>query len=127
MNQDLKFGIFRCPLHDKLLVRIIKHKLNKITARLEQQYTTQVTYNEDLIELLLSRCTEIDSGARNVDNILNSSVLPALATHILVCLAEQNLPKQIYIKVQDNDIVYQLDPIAKTTKKRTQKTRVTET
>jgi type VI secretion system protein VasG len=115
------------PLHDELLVRIIKHKLNKITARLEQQYAIHVTYSQDLIELLLSRCTEVDSGARNVDNILNSSVLPALATHILVCLAEQNLPKQIYIKVQDNDIVYQLDPVAKTTKKRTQKTRVTET
>jgi type VI secretion system protein VasG len=115
------------PLHDDLLIRIIKHKLSKITARLEQQYAIHVTYSQDLIELLLSRCTEVDSGARNVDNILNASVLPALATHILVCLAEQNLPKQIYIKVQDNDIVYHLDPVAKTTKKRTQKTRVTET
>ncbi|NNH00195.1 type VI secretion system ATPase TssH [Acinetobacter sp. ANC 5414] len=104
------------PLHDELLLRIIKHKLGKITARLEQQYTTQVIYSEDLIELLLSRCTEVDSGARNVDNILNASVLPALATQILVCLAEQKLPKQIYIDVQNDEIVYQLDPVAKTTK-----------
>jgi len=105
------------PLHDELLLRIIKHKLGKIVARLEQQYTTKVTYSEDLIELLLSRCTEVDSGARNVDNILNSSILPALATHILVCLAEQKLPKQIYIDVQDGEIIYQLNPVAKTTKK----------
>ena len=114
------------PLHDELLLRIIKHKLGKIVARLEQQYTTKVTYSEDLIELLLSRCTEVDSGARNVDNILNSSILPALATHILVCLAEQKLPKQIYIDVQDEKIIYQLDPVAKTTKKRTKKTKATE-
>lgn len=114
------------PLHDELLLRIIKYKLGKITARLEQQYTTLVTYSEDLIELLLSRCTEVDSGARNVDNILNSSVLPALATQILVCLAEQQLPKQIYIDVQGDDIVYQLDPVMKTTKKRTKKTKATE-
>ena len=105
------------PLHDELLLRIIKHKLGNIVARLEQQYTTKVTYSEDLIELLLSRCTEVDSGARNVDNILNSSILPALATHILVCLAEQKLPKQIYIDVQDGEIIYQLNPVAKTTKK----------
>lgn len=105
------------PLHDELLLRIIKHKLGKIVARLEQQYITKVTYSEDLIELLLSRCTEVDSGARNVDNILNSSILPALATHILVCLAEQKLPKQIYIDVQDGEIIYQLNPVAKTTKK----------
>jgi type VI secretion system protein VasG len=114
------------PLHDELLLRIIKHKLGKITTRLEQQYSSKVTYSEDLIELLLSRCTEVDSGARNVDNILNASVLPALATQILVCLAEQKLPKQIYIDVQDDEIVYQLDPVAKTTKKRTKKTKVIE-
>ncbi|MEZ2903489.1 type VI secretion system ATPase TssH [Acinetobacter terrestris] len=114
------------PLHDELLLRIITHKLGKITARLEQQYTTKVTYSEDLIELLLSRCTEVDSGARNIDNILNASVLPALATEILVCLAEQKLPKQIFINVLDDKIVYQLDPVAKTTKKRTKKTKVIE-
>ncbi|WP_425919130.1 type VI secretion system ATPase TssH [Acinetobacter sp. TSRC1-2] len=114
------------PLHDELLLRIIKHKLGKITARLEQQYSSKVTYSEDLIELILSRCTEVDSGARNVDNILNSSILPALATHILVCLAEQKSPKQIYIDVQGDDIVYQLDPVAKTTKERTKKTKAIE-
>ena len=114
------------PLHDELLLRIITHKLGKITARLEQQYTTKVTYSEDLIELLLSRCTEVDSGARNIDNILNASVLPALATQILVCLAEQKLPKQIFIDVQDAEIIYQLYPLAKTTKKRTKKAKVIE-
>ena len=114
------------PLHDELLLRIITHKLGKITARLEQQYTTKVTYSEDLIELLLSRCTEVDSGARNIDNILNASVLPALATEILVCLAEQKLPKQIFIDVQDDEIIYQLYPLAKTTKKRTKEAKVIE-
>lgn len=106
------------PLHDDLLVRIIKHKLAKITVRLEKQYASKVTYSEELIELLLSRCTEVDSGARNVDHILNSSVLPALATKILVCLAEQKLPKQIFIDVQADEIVYQLDPVVKSIKRR---------
>ncbi|WP_442768275.1 type VI secretion system ATPase TssH [Acinetobacter bohemicus] len=106
------------PLHDDLLVRIIKHKLAKITLRLEKQYACKVTYSEELVELLLSRCTEVDSGARNVDHILNSSVLPTLATKILVCLAEQKLPKQIFIDVQADEIVYQLDPVVKSIKKR---------
>ena len=109
------------PLHDDLLVRIIKHKLGKIVARIEKQYATQVQYSDDLIELILSRCTEVDSGARNVDNILNSTVLPALATEILVALAEHKLPKLINIDTKDDEIIYQLDPVAKTTKKRTSK------
>lgn len=109
------------PLHDELLVRIIKHKLGKIVARIEKQYATQVQYSDDLIELLLSRCTEVDSGARNVDNILNSTVLPALATEILVALAEHKLPKLIVIDTKDDEITYQLDPVEKVTKKRSTK------
>lgn len=109
------------PLHDDLLVRIIKHKLGKIIQRIENQYATAVEYSDDLVELLLSRCTEVDSGARNVDNILNSSVLPSLATEILVALAEHKLPKRIVIDIKDDDISYQLDPAEKVTKMRTSK------
>ena len=97
------------------------HKLGKITARLEKQYETKVTHSDDLIELILSRCTEVDSGARNVDNILNSTVLPALATEILVALAEQKLPKTIHIDVKDDEIIYLLDPQDKVAKKKTSK------
>ncbi|RLZ11076.1 type VI secretion system ATPase TssH [Acinetobacter sp. 2JN-4] len=106
------------PLHDELLVRIIKHKLGKIVSRIEKQYATKVQYSEELVELLLNRCTEVDSGARNVDNILNSTVLPSLATEILVALAEHKLPKLIVIDVKDEDISYQLDPVEKGPKKR---------
>ncbi|WP_436860546.1 type VI secretion system ATPase TssH [Acinetobacter haemolyticus] len=109
------------PLHDELLVRIIKHKLGKIVARIEKQYATKVEYSDDLVELLLNRCTEVDSGARNVDNILNSTVLPSLATEILIALAEHKLPKLIIIDTKDDDISYQLDPVAKGTRKRSSK------
>ncbi|MDH0032149.1 MULTISPECIES: type VI secretion system ATPase TssH [unclassified Acinetobacter] len=109
------------PLHDDLLVQIIQHKLGKIVARIKKQYATQVEYSEDLIELLLNRCTEVDSGARNVDNILNSSVLPSLATEILIALAEHKLPKRIMIDTQDDEITYQLDPAEKAGKKRSGK------
>lgn len=60
-----------------------------------------------------SRCTEVDSGARNVDHILNSSVLPALATKILVCLAEKKLPKQIFIDVPGRWNYLSTDPVWK--------------
>ena len=69
----------------------------------------------------------MDSGARNVDNILNSSVLPELATQILMALADQNLPKLIKIDSKDNEIEYLLDPVEKAVKKRTtKKTKATE-
>ena len=109
------------PLHDDLLIRIISHKLNKIVNRIETQYSTTVQYSESLVELLLNRCTEVDSGARNVDNILNSTVLPSLATEILIALVEHKLPKLIVIDTKDDEIIYQLDPREKNTKIRSSK------
>lgn len=105
------------PLHDELLIRIIQHKLAKIIQRIQQQYAMQVTYNEDVLELLLSRCTEVDSGARNIDHILNASILPALATEILMAMSEEKLPKLIHIDVQQDKILYSVDPKIKTVKK----------
>ncbi|WP_180095198.1 MULTISPECIES: type VI secretion system ATPase TssH [unclassified Acinetobacter] len=109
------------PLHDDLLVRIIQHKLGKITARIEKQYGTQTRYTDDLVELLLSRCTEVDSGARNVDNILNATVLPALATELLMAMSEQKIPSVIEIDVKDDEIIYVLDPKSNPAKKRSSK------
>ena len=101
------------PLHDELLVRIIEHKLSKITNRLEQQYATKIEYTDDLIELILSRCTEVDSGARNVDHILSATIVPALATEILLALSEQKIPKLIRIEVKNDEILYHIDPKTK--------------
>lgn len=98
------------PLHDDLLLKIIKHKLSKIIQRVHTQYQTEVAYSNDLLELILSRCTEVDSGARNVDHILNASVLPALATEILMALSEEKVPEKIQIEVENDEIIYLLDP-----------------
>lgn len=105
------------PLHDDLLVQIIQHKLEKITTRIQKQYKTKVIYHNELIELLLKRCTEVDSGARNIDHILNATVLPALATEFLVAMSQQTLPKLIGIIVKNDNIHYVLDPKVKITKK----------
>lgn len=85
-----------------------------------------MTYGEDLLELLLSRCTEVDSGARTIDNILNASLLPALATQILVGLAAQKVPQQIAIHVKDDEMIYQIDPPIKSSKKQPKKTKALE-
>ncbi len=97
------------PLHDDLLAKIIEHKLSKISQRIAAQHSTRLSFSTDLIELILSRCTEVDSGARNIDNILSGSVLPDLATHILSALIDGQAPEQINIDVDANqDITYSL-------------------
>jgi len=76
------------PIPDEVLVRIIELKLGKIARRIALNHKAELTYDEALVEAVLARCTEVDSGARNVDNILNGSLLPEIAESVLANMAE---------------------------------------
>ena len=76
------------PIPDDVLVRIIELKLGKIARRIAVNHKAELTYDEALVEAVLARCTEVDSGARNVDNILNGSLLPEIAESVLANMAE---------------------------------------
>ncbi|USX11304.1 type VI secretion system ATPase TssH [Oxalobacteraceae bacterium OTU3CAMAD1] len=76
------------PIADDVLVKIIELKLGKIARRISENHKAELTYDEALVEAVLARCTEVDSGARNVDNILNGSLLPEVAESVLAKMAE---------------------------------------
>ena len=76
------------PLTDTVLAEIIQLKLARIGARIARNHQAQFSHDAALVEAVLARCTEVDSGARNVDQILNGSVLPAIAEAVLARLAD---------------------------------------
>jgi type VI secretion system protein VasG len=76
------------PISDDVLVNIIGLKLGKIAQRIAANHKAEFSHDEALVEAVLARCTEVDSGARNVDNILNGSVLPEIAESVLAKMAE---------------------------------------
>jgi type VI secretion system protein VasG len=76
------------PIPDEVLVQIIKLKLGKIQQRIAANHKAEFSYDEALVEAVLARCTEVDSGARNVDNILNGTLLPEIAESVLARMAE---------------------------------------
>jgi type VI secretion system protein VasG len=76
------------PLGDDVLERIIRMKLDRIAARVLANHGAQFLYDDLLVETVLARCTEVDTGARNVDHILNGTLLPEVAEHVLARLAE---------------------------------------
>ncbi|MFZ4875330.1 type VI secretion system ATPase TssH [Janthinobacterium sp. Mn2066] len=75
------------PLNDAVLARIITLKLARIGQRIAHNHQAQFSHDEALVEAVLARCTEVDSGARNVDQILNGSVLPEIAEAVLTRMA----------------------------------------
>ena len=76
------------PITDDVLVQIIELKLGKIQQRIAVNHKAEFAYDEALVEGVLARCTEVDSGARNVDNILNGTLLPEIAESVLAKMAE---------------------------------------
>jgi type VI secretion system protein VasG len=71
------------PVRDEALKKIIVLKLDKIQRRIKENHKITLTYDDKFIEAVASRCTEVESGARNVDNILTNSLLPDISRQIL--------------------------------------------
>jgi type VI secretion system protein VasG len=76
------------PLNDEVLVDVIKLKLDRIAARVAANHQAELSYDDALVESVLARCTEVDTGARAVDHILNGSLLPEVAESVLARMAE---------------------------------------
>ncbi|MEW7850713.1 type VI secretion system ATPase TssH [Massilia aurea] len=76
------------PIGDEVLANIIRLKLQRIGARVLANHKASFEYDDALVTAVLSRCTEVDSGARNVDNILNGTLLPEIADSVLARMME---------------------------------------
>jgi type VI secretion system protein VasG len=75
------------PIPDDVLAEIIELKLGRIARRIEANHKAVFEWDESLVDAVLARCTEVDSGARNVDHILSGTLLPEIAGHVLERMA----------------------------------------
>jgi type VI secretion system protein VasG len=82
---------------DEVLERIIRLKLDRIAARVLANHRAPLVYDHKLVEAVLARCTEVDTGARNVDHILNGTLLPEIADAVLTRMAEGNSLQRIKV------------------------------
>jgi type VI secretion system protein VasG len=87
------------PVRDEALKRIIALKLGKIRRRIEENHKIALTWDDALLDEVANRCTEVESGARNVDNILTNTLLPDLSRRLLSGIAEGNKPTSIHVSI----------------------------
>ena len=71
------------PLSDKALQQIVKMKLDKVASRIQKHYKIDFKVSEQLYNQLASSCLLPDTGARNIDSILNQQILPAISNLLL--------------------------------------------
>jgi type VI secretion system protein VasG len=87
------------PIRDEALKKIIVLKLAKIQRRLLETHRIAFTYDAALVDEVARRCTEVESGARNVDNILTNTMLPEISVQILGKIAEGLRPDAVHVGV----------------------------
>ncbi|MEL6106955.1 MAG: type VI secretion system ATPase TssH [Planctomycetota bacterium] len=97
------------PLSDDVMTRIIRLKLGKVAKRVAESYAAGFDYGDDVVDAIRSRCTEVDTGARNVDHILNRSLLPQLSAEVLAALAEGKTISSITIGIKDDQFEYSIE------------------
>ncbi|EJG1650921.1 type VI secretion system ATPase TssH [Vibrio parahaemolyticus] len=72
------------PLSDEAMTEIIHHKLNKVSQRLHNHHKLSLNYEESLVDFVLGNCRLAETGARNIDAVINRQLLPQLSTQLLV-------------------------------------------
>jgi type VI secretion system protein VasG len=76
------------PLSDEVMRQIAVLKLGKVARRVIEHYEAEFTWTDSVLDHIVSRCTEVDSGARNVDRILTGTLLPQMSAEFLTKMAE---------------------------------------
>ncbi len=97
------------PLRDVNMKKIVRLKLNKIVKRIAANHGACFSYDDHLVDTIAARCTEVDSGARNIDNILSGSLLPEVAGEVLERMSRSEPVQEIKASVgEDGRFAYAL-------------------
>jgi len=94
------------PLSDEMLGKIVKLQLNRIKKRVEARYKIPFEYSEDVVKLVVSRCTESESGGRMIDAILTNTMLPDISREFLVRMMEGKAIAGVKVGVTDGQFSY---------------------
>jgi type VI secretion system protein VasG len=96
------------PISDKVMRLIVRLKLDRIAKRMQENRNVVFNYDEELIESVAARCTEVESGARNVDHILTNTLLPDMSRELLSRMAVGEQIKQLRVGMDGEGFKYEI-------------------
>ena len=97
------------PIGDETLKLITRLQLSRIGRRTQENHKIPFSYDNEVIDLIASRCTEVESGARMVDAILTNTLLPEIGQELLSRLMEGKSAARVHVGVKDSDFTYAFD------------------
>jgi type VI secretion system protein VasG len=97
------------PIIDENMKLIIRLQLGRIERRTQANHKIPFTYTDKVVDLIASRCTEVESGARTVDAILTHTLLPQISDELLKRLMEGKTAKRVHIGTKKSEFTYSFD------------------
>ena len=94
------------PLSDAVMGDIIRLQLNRVVSRLHERHKVVMTYGEDAVALIASRCTEPESGGRMIDAILTNTMLPSLSSVFLNKMLEGGMVEGVHVGAGEGELTY---------------------
>ncbi len=94
------------PLSDEMLGNIIRLQLNRIKKRIAENHKAEFTYTDEVVKLIASRCTEVESGGRMIDAILTNTILPRLSEEYLKRTIDGKSLGNVSMEVSDGEFRY---------------------
>ncbi|MFH1139988.1 MAG: type VI secretion system ATPase TssH [Pseudomonadota bacterium] len=89
-------------LRAEAMKRIVELKLERLKKTLLDNNKMALTYTPAVVDGITGRCTEVETGARNIEYILNGNVLPQLSRTILAHMAEGGMPSRVFLDVAED-------------------------
>ncbi|MGF6697740.1 ATP-dependent Clp protease ATP-binding subunit ClpA [Paraburkholderia sp. MM5496-R1] len=100
------------PLSGAMLAKIVRLQLDRIKRRIEDRYRVPLDYDDAVAQLVVSRCTESESGGRMIDAILTNTMLPAISREFLARMIDGVAIERVGVSVEDGDFAYRFDECA---------------
>ena len=84
-------------LHDIAII-----KIGRLQKQLKDNNGIKLTYEPEILDAVVERCNDAETGARNIDLILNVNLLPKLSSFVLSTMSDGNVPEEIHLKLDEN-------------------------
>jgi type VI secretion system protein VasG len=96
------------PIQQEAMSEIVKIKLQQLAQRLQDSQKIQFVYQDAVVDQIAQRCTEVETGARNIDHIINRTLLPRIASEVLMQMSQASLPETLEVGIDEaGDFTYE--------------------
>jgi type VI secretion system protein VasG len=94
------------PLTDEMIGSIVRLQLGRVAKRVKESHGVPLAYDDKVVKLIVTRCTELESGGRMIDAILTNTLLPRISREILIRLGEGHPVTTVSVSAPGDDFEY---------------------